>query len=97
MKLIPILTAIVLYVIFTIASLLAGVIGLVALCFGRTRYTTNVSHAMDMTLAALLGWNGRSTVSKECGKSDCRFCRVLCAILHRILEKNHCEKEGRRS
>lgn len=86
-------TAFLLYVLFALASALAGVIGVLALPL-RPKYTANVMHSMDMTLAALLGWDGRSTVSKECGKSDCRFCRVLCWVLHRILEKDHCAKEA---
>lgn len=86
-------TAFVLYVIFSIVSMLAGLIGILALPF-KPQYTANVMHSMDMTLAALLGWDGRSTVSKECGKSDCRFCRALCWLLHRILEKDHCAKEA---
>ena len=93
MKYLSAVTALVLYFIFSFASALAGLIGLAALPF-RPQYTANVMHSMDMTLAALFGWDGRSTVSKECGKSDCRFCRVLCAVLHVILERNHCKKEA---
>lgn len=88
------LTGFVLYAIFAVAAALAGAIGLVALIAGRVRYTANVMHSMDMLLAALLGWNGRSTVSKECGKSSCRFCRVVCAVLNVILERDHCRKEA---
>lgn len=93
MKTLSAVTALVLYFIFSFASALAGLIGLAALPF-RPQYTANVMHSMDMLLAALFGWNGRSTVSKECGKSDCRFCRVLCRILNVILERDHCKKEA---
>lgn len=93
MKTLSAVTALVLYFIFSFASALAGLIGLAALPF-RLQYTANVMHSMDMLLAALFGWNGRSTVSKECGKSDCRFCRVLCRILNVILERDHCKKEA---
>lgn len=90
------LTAAALYFIFAITSMLAGVAGLVGLALGRSRYVANVMHSMDMLLAALLGWDGRSTVSRECGASSCRFCRVLCAVLNVILERDHCAKEAQR-
>ena len=93
MKYLTAFTALVLYFIFSVASAFAGLLGLAALPF-RPKYTANVMHSMDMLLAALFGWNGRSTVSKECGKSDCRFCRVLCRVLHVILERDHCKKEA---
>lgn len=51
---------------------------------------------MDALLAAMLGWDGRSTVSKECGRSDCRFCRWLCRALHWLLEREHCAREAQR-
>jgi hypothetical protein len=92
-KYLAVFTALILYFIFSVASALAGVIGLLALPF-CPKYTANVMHSMDMLLAALFGWDGRSTVSKECGKSDCAFCRVLCWVLHYILERKHCEKEA---
>ena len=93
MKYLAVVTALVLYFIFSFTSAFAGAVGLLALPF-RPQYTANVMHSMDMLLAALFGWNGRSTVSKECGKSTCRFCRVLCAVLHVILERDHCKKEA---
>lgn len=90
-------TVLVLYVIFSVAAMLAGVAGIVVGLVRRDlQYTANVMHSMDMLLAALLGWNGRATVSKECGRSTCRFCRVVCAILHRVLERYHCAKEAQR-
>jgi hypothetical protein len=54
---------------------------------------------MDMSAAAILGWSGRATVSKECGRElieqrACRFCRVVCAILDKVLERDHCRKEA---
>jgi hypothetical protein len=91
------LTALALYAIFSLASALAGVVGIVVGLVKRdAQYTANVMHTMDMLLAALLGWDGRSTVSKECGRSSCRFCRVICAVLNVILERDHCAKEARR-
>ena len=105
MKILAGLTGLVLYFIFSFFSALAGLIGLAALPFS-TKYTANVMHSMDMLLAALFGWNGRSTVSKECGRElaapqPCRFCRVLCAVLSYkvfgrwyVLEADHCKKEA---
>ena len=84
----------ILYVVFSMAAALAGVAGLVGLAAGRTAYVSRICRAMDALLAAMLGWDGRSTVSKECGRSDCRFCRALCAVLNVILERGHCAKEA---
>lgn len=89
-------TVIVLYVVFSIASALAGVWGVLTLLTGDTSRISRICHAMDRVLAAMLGWDGRSTVSKECGTDDCKFCAVLCRILHRLLEPYHCEKEAAR-
>jgi len=88
------LTVAVLYLIFSAAAGLAGLAGLVGLCLGKTEYISNVSRAMDSLLAALLGWDGRSTVSKECGRSNCRFCLILCAVLDVVLKKGHCKEEA---
>lgn len=93
-------TAIVLYLVFALTSAFAGVVGILGGLLKRdAQYTANVMHSMDMLLAALLGWDGRSTVSKECGRAmaagtPCRFCRVLCAVLNRILERDHCANEA---
>lgn len=84
----------VLYAIFSFAGIVAGLVGIIGALFSL-RYTSNIMHSLDSLLAALLGWDGRSTVSKECGRSDCRFCRFICAVLDRVLEKDHCAKEAR--
>lgn len=89
-------TVIVLYVIFSVASALAGVWGVLSLVTGDTSRISRITHAMDRLLAAMLGWDGKSTVSRECGTDDCRFCTVLCRILDKLLEKHHCEKEAAR-
>lgn len=86
-----------LYLVFSIAAALAGVAGLAGLCFGRTTYASRICRAMDALLAAMLGWDGRSTVSSECGASDCRFCRWLCRALDLVLQKDHCALEARRN
>jgi hypothetical protein len=89
--------AVVLYFLFTITAMLAGLQGLVMLLF-KPRMTANIMHSMDMLLAAQLGWNGRSTVSKECGLellngNPCTFCTTLCKILTKI-DTLHCEREA---
>lgn len=100
MKVRSVMTAIGLFVVFWVASTLSGLAALVALLLGRTRQAGDIVHSMDMTLAAVLGWDGRSTVSRECGKEvaegkPCAFCRRVCAFLDRWLETGHCEKEAR--
>lgn len=96
MRITTIPMVLVLYVLFSVAAALAGAAGLVGLCLGRTRYVSRISRAMDALLAAVLGWDGRETVSKECARSDCRFCRWLCAALNLLLERDHCTREAQR-
>lgn len=81
------MTVVLLYLLFSLASALAGLWGLVFF-----RRIGQVTQAMDRTLAAMLGWDGRSTVSKECDSSDCRFCRVLCRVLNWAFKQHHCGK-----
>ena len=99
------ITAFVLFFVFAAASIAAPFVALFAILTGQFRYAGNITHSEDMTLAALIApligrdWNGRSTVSKECGRDldeprPCRFCRVLCAVLDKILEPGHCRKEA---
>lgn len=95
-RLLTVGTVAVLYAVFSLAAMLAGGVGLVGLACGRTTYASNICRAMDALLAAMLRWDGRSTVSKECGRSGCRFCRWLCAALNFMLERGHCAKEAAR-
>lgn len=89
--------AVVLYLLFSLTAILAGLQGLLVLPF-RPRMTANIMHSMDMLLAAQLGWSGRSTVSKECGlellDTPCKFCKRLCAILNKF-HRNHCQEEAK--
>ena len=85
----------VLYVVFAAAAAVAGVVGLLSLLTGSTKPISRICRAMDALLAAQLSiffpsWDGRATVSNECGRTDCRFCRVLCAVLN-LMQKDHCE------
>ena len=91
------IAAVVLYFIFALTSVLAGVWGLVVLPF-KPRMTGNIMHSMDMLAAAMLGWDGRSTISKECGKEllagiPCKFCKRVCRILSKF-DPMHCEREA---
>lgn len=92
------ITLVVLFVIFSLAAIFSPAFALVG-AFFSLRYAAHIMHSMDMILAAILGWDGRSTVSKECGRelasgAPCRFCRIVCRVLDRILEAGHCQKEA---
>jgi hypothetical protein len=98
MKILAVLAAVALYVLFSFTAMFAGLQGLLVLVF-RPRMTAAIMHSMDMLLAAQLGWDGRSTVSKECGVelaggNPTRFCSSLCKVLSK-LDPQHCEKEAR--
>lgn len=94
-----------LYVLFSVTSALAGPIGLVALLLGKPRTLGHVTRSMDALAAAELSiffphWDGRKTVSTECGKDnanpdiDCKFCRWLCKALE-LMEHDHCARLAR--
>lgn len=95
-------TAIILYVVFSIASAAAGLLGLLVGAIKRDpKYTANVMHSMDMTLAAIFGWDGRKTVSKECGLellsgNPSTFCKCTCKVLDHTLAHDHCIDEGKK-
>jgi hypothetical protein len=86
-----------LYAIFSVVACLAGVVGIVgSIVTLSTAPLSKVSRAMDALAAAQLSiffpsWTGRNTVSHECGNTDCRFCKFLCAVLD-LMEKDHCKK-----
>lgn len=89
--------AVVLYFLFSFTAMLAGLQGLLVAPF-RPKMTAAIMHSMDMLLAAQLGWDGRKTVSKECGLQllagkACRFCAKLCRILAKA-DPEHCEREA---
>jgi len=87
------ITALVIWLLFVLAQVAGFALGLGALLLGKTTYAGRVARAQDRATAAVLGWDGNSTVSKECGRSECRFCKILCAILNVVLEPGHCKKE----
>lgn len=76
---------------------LAGIaLGLASLVTGRTDYISRVFKMTDRTAAAVLGYTGENTVSKECGRSSCRACKLLCLVLGIWLaQPDHCKQEAR--
>lgn len=94
-------SAIVLALIFVLSTRYSWVPLIGYLFLFKFTQVGNIVRAMDALLAAMLpfGWSGRNTVSNECGNelkagTPCRFCRVLCSILSRVLETNHCQKNA---
>lgn len=76
---------------FAATSVVAGVVGLlVSPLYGTRAYPKNLLRASDKQAAALLGFDGRATISAECGASTCRACALLCRMLDWI-QKGHCE------
>ena len=78
----------VLWLPFSLAAIIAIPVSLVAV-FLEWDYAKNILRAKDKLAAALLGWDGRRTLSAECGASDCRFCRAICWTLNWI-DHGHC-------
>ena len=85
----------VLWLPVSLAALAAIPLALLGLWFDKTVYAKQVLKAMDRVAAAVLGWSGDFTVSAECGKSECRFCKALCGLLN-LIDKGHCKKVSRR-
>lgn len=61
------------------------------LIFGRWKQAAEVIQAEDRLCGAALGWDGRKTISWECGGNAGLFCRTVCAVLDKLLQKRHCE------
>lgn len=87
--------AFVLWGLFALVALAGFVLGLSAAALGYLEYAGRVFRAMDRLAAVVLDvGDGSRTVSAECGRSGCLFCRALCAVLDVILEADHCRKES---
>lgn len=58
---------------------------------------THAFHAHNRLAATVLGFDGEETISRECGRrlSTCALCRRLCAVLSRVLDRQHCENEAK--
>jgi hypothetical protein len=56
------------------------------------KYIWNLLISIDQLVNALLGGDPDETVSSRCGKrTNCRFCKWLCDLLHK-LDYRHCEE-----
>lgn len=86
MRVLVLFTAWIVITLFIIASVPAA---LVALISNNWMYATRILLAQDKLVAAVWGWSGLRTISAECGKSECRFCKWVCRMLERA-ERNHC-------
>lgn len=84
-----------LWLMFSLASLVAIVVGLVAIVFDEMPYGKNIVKAQDRLTAALLGHSGSRTLSAEMGASKCQMCRAVCSVLS-LIEADHCDKAARR-
>lgn len=82
------------YVAFSLASVVAVLMVPLALVFERFTYAGRVFHSMDCLMAAVLGWDGRHTVSAECGADRTGLCKTLCAFLD-LLDPGHCAKNAK--
>lgn len=82
------------YVAFSISAVVAIVACPVALLFDIA-YASSVLRAMDRLMAAVVGFDGRNTLSAECGADmECRACAALCKVLA-LLDPGpppHCER-----
>lgn len=86
----------ILVVIFSVGTILAPL----ALLF---RPSTTFRAMNRLCGAAWLGFDGKNTISKECGlhlaaakaagRRPCSFCKRLCSILN-LGDPSHCEKEA---
>lgn len=86
----------ILWLPFSLSAIIAIPVSFVAV-FLEWEYAKNILKAQDRTAAALLGWSGEYTISAECGRSDCRLCKLVCRLLD-VIQPGHCkgaaEREG---
>lgn len=89
------LAAALILAVFGIANSFATLMVLGALLMGKTKYASRVVHAMDCLAAAQVGYDGRSTISKECGRQHDKtsFCRRICRWID-WADEGHCDREG---
>ena len=57
-------------------------------------YVVNVLKEADRRVAALLGWNGKYTISAECWRDNCIFCKLVKASIERLWP-GHCERAAK--
>lgn len=93
-------TAFIISILFALGCVVAYFAAWIGLICGKTRYAGNIVKAQDKVIAALFGYDGTKTLSKECGQAvergtKCFFCKLLCNVLHYALERGHCKKEAK--
>jgi len=88
-----ILAGLILWLVFSIAGLVAIPRLLYGVVTNNERIWSPVGRAMDRVLAALLGYSGRYTTSAELAVSDRH--QWLRNLVDK-LEPGHCEKEARK-
>jgi hypothetical protein len=87
------LGGLILWLVFSLAGLVAIPVLLFGVVTGNERIWSPVGRAMDRVLAVLLGYPGRYTTSAELAVSDRhQWLRKLVDTL----EPGHCEKEARK-
>lgn len=84
----------ILWVPFSLGSIAAVVVSLLAILFDWQEYGKNVLRAMDKTLAAVCGFSGFYTLSAECGVSTKQPWVLLRKLLD-LLQKEHCVESAK--
>lgn len=82
----------IIWILFVLVQPLAMFAALLSLLGGTSTYAVNILRAQDKATATFFGFSGERTVSKECEESECKWCKLLCYILNKTLEDNHCKK-----
>lgn len=83
------------YSAFSLACLMAIIMAPVGVATKKQGYASNIVHAMDCLMAAVLGWDGKNTVSAECGADRHGLCKTICALLD-IFDTGHCARLAKR-
>jgi hypothetical protein len=88
----------IIWFLFYLAGIVAPFTALLrALLTFSPKPISDTFHAENRVAATVVGFNGEETISSACGKSTCRWCRYLCALLSWALDDNrHCEREADR-
>lgn len=84
----------VLWLPFSLTALLA-IVGLPFILLLNREWGKDILRAMDKLGASVLGYSGVYTLSAECGKSECKPCKFMCAFLD-LIDYNHCAKAAKK-
>lgn len=80
----------VLWLPFSLGAIASVIVSLVAIIVENNTYGKDVLRAMDKTLAAVLGFSGRYTLSAECGIATVAPWTWLRRALD-LIQPGHCE------